>query len=598
MNPWLLLSWTTVALASPPEGDAATRHFRQVSLGDDHGCGITQDGTVACWGDNARGQLGHGTTDPTPVPQPVPDLTDVAALSTGHLHTCALTRMGRVWCWGDDQAGQAGGNGDLMITPVEVQGLPAVRAIAAGATHTCALSMEGTVSCWGNNLYGQLGVDSLRNARFPVPVPGVEDATSIAVGYGHSCAALASGGAICWGDPTEGQLGRKLADDAGIQPPTMVEAELPVLRALAARDNRTCALHAEGVTCWGGSAIEEGTFHEVLPRTGLVALSLGTQHGCALAGGGHVSCWGENDQGQLGIRAKRRTSVAAYGVHDAISLSAGRDETCVARREGPAVCWGRLDAAAHEASYRELPPIDPGRKRERQLPPNIDLAVRMTEFLGPDGGRIRVTLSTIAAQPCANTTLDTEVEVDKRRVRLKLGDPKLPDGDCIAVPAPAVVTYDFPADIKGRRDLIIRKDRKEDFYQLYISPQKVEALPLQDTFTAWDGPPLIWRIPEGSMAVSCTDRTDAPLCAHRASDGLPTCRELYARPELTEVPQLKDRDYENAWFQADPTAKYISPDVDLQAYPQLFQDVFADGSECMQVVVRTWRGETWSNQPR
>jgi hypothetical protein len=36
--------------------------FRQVSAGLSHTCGVTTDDRAYCWGSNARGQLGDGTT--------------------------------------------------------------------------------------------------------------------------------------------------------------------------------------------------------------------------------------------------------------------------------------------------------------------------------------------------------------------------------------------------------------------------------------------------------------------------------------------------------------------------------------------------------
>ena len=84
-----------------------------------HVCAVRSTGLLACWGGNASGQLGDGTTLPRNAPVMVPMPTDIAAVAAGGLaddgtgHTCALDREGRVWCWGDGALGQLG-TGDFM----------------------------------------------------------------------------------------------------------------------------------------------------------------------------------------------------------------------------------------------------------------------------------------------------------------------------------------------------------------------------------------------------------------------------------------------------------------------------------------------------
>ncbi len=79
-----------------------------------HACAVRSTGLVACWGSNASGQLGDGTTMMRPAPVMVSMPTDVDAIATGGIaddgtgHTCALDHEGRVWCWGDAALGQLG----------------------------------------------------------------------------------------------------------------------------------------------------------------------------------------------------------------------------------------------------------------------------------------------------------------------------------------------------------------------------------------------------------------------------------------------------------------------------------------------------------
>ena len=113
---------------------------------------MTSNGAVSCWGANADGELGDGTTTNRPTPVPVSGLSaGVVAVAAGQKHTCALTSGGAVWCWGNNWYGQLGdGTTTGRPTPVPVSGLSSgVVALAAGMYHTCALTSGGAVVCWG-----------------------------------------------------------------------------------------------------------------------------------------------------------------------------------------------------------------------------------------------------------------------------------------------------------------------------------------------------------------------------------------------------------------------------------------------------------------
>lgn len=102
-----------------------------------HTCGITSSGDVYCWGYNAFGQLGPantqdecinsntgaaaGTCSYTPVK--VAGVSNVKALDVGDGHTCALTATSQLLCWGLNASGQLGdGTTTNRATPGAVIG--------------------------------------------------------------------------------------------------------------------------------------------------------------------------------------------------------------------------------------------------------------------------------------------------------------------------------------------------------------------------------------------------------------------------------------------------------------------------------------------
>ena len=135
----------------------------EVKVGGYHACARKLDGTLWCWGYNTDGELGDGTTDsPKPWAVRVSALgTTVAEVAAGDGHTCARKQDVTLWCWGDNAHGELGDGttASPKPSPVQVSALDtSVAQVAAGSYHTCAIKQDGTLWCWGDNQYGQLGI--------------------------------------------------------------------------------------------------------------------------------------------------------------------------------------------------------------------------------------------------------------------------------------------------------------------------------------------------------------------------------------------------------------------------------------------------------
>ncbi|MEM9189997.1 MAG: RCC1 repeat-containing protein [Myxococcota bacterium] len=255
--------------------------------GDTFSCARRSNGTVVCWGYNAQGQLGDGTTTNSDVPVPVMGLSNVRELGAGYGHVCALLGNGTVKCWGEGQGGRLGnGMSADSSVPVDVLGVTDAVQIAVGTARACVRRRDGTVQCWGPTL---------------TPVAGIRDAVHLGVFLNHSCAVRANGTIRCWGSNGEGQLG-------------------------------------DGTRTASASPVE------VVGLSNAVEVNGGNEFSCAGLASGEVQCWGANMEGQLGDGTNMtRLTPVATGIFDGWRVSAGFTNACAAIESGELMCWGSND---------------------------------------------------------------------------------------------------------------------------------------------------------------------------------------------------------------------------------------------------------------
>jgi alpha-tubulin suppressor-like RCC1 family protein len=326
-----------------------------------HTCAVTTSGYVKCWGYNSWGEIGIGETGNYVVPISTHRLNNaVVAVETGASSTCAVTANGGVKCWGWNLHGELGdGTTTQRITPVEVSGLTSgVTMISANGTsafaHTCALTTSGGLKCWGFNSDGQLGDGTTTQRTTPVEVSGLTSGVvQITTGASHTCALTVSGGVKCWGSNSNGQLGNGTTTRQTL--PVDVNGLTTGIVAISAGGNHTCALTSDGgVKCWGqnsdGQLGNGTTTQQLIPAdvsglpSGVVAISAGAEHTCALTNTGGVKCWGANSWGILGdgTMTSRSTPVDVSGLTSgAAAISAGATHTCALTVDGGAKCWGQ-----------------------------------------------------------------------------------------------------------------------------------------------------------------------------------------------------------------------------------------------------------------
>lgn len=167
------------------------------------GCVVTKEGAAWCWGANADGQLGAGSTNPSSASPrqvvnsartPLAGVRKVSGNSTANTF-CAVTDDGKIWCWGNGSTKVLGpGNTadsnvalPLLLTPggEPASGFVDVALEEFGA---CGLKSDGSVWCWGH-------FTSIN----PVQINLLDAATSLGCGTYLCCVTTAKDqGVSCW----------------------------------------------------------------------------------------------------------------------------------------------------------------------------------------------------------------------------------------------------------------------------------------------------------------------------------------------------------------------------------------------------------------
>ena len=303
---------------------------------------------VACWGSNAKGQLGAAFADPGPFNYPFTGVTDsptndngvdLRGVTCGAEFACALGPDGTPWCWGANENGQLGnGSTDSAIAATAISGFNFTQ-ITAGAHHACGVQADNTVWCWGDGSLGQLGNTTKKDALIPTLVGKVAAAPDRPLALGNdftlALSTKAAKNPYAWGSNSFGQLGNDTHLDslspgalAGLLSSDFVAAGTLYSGSTA---EHACARLGDRLFCWGANVFGElgdgstddqpspvqifdGKTDATKLAPGSHSVAIGGRHTCAITAKGDVLCWGANHRYQLGSNAltPQRAPLKAY----------------------------------------------------------------------------------------------------------------------------------------------------------------------------------------------------------------------------------------------------------------------------------------------
>ncbi len=159
--------------------------------------------------------------------------------------------------------------------------------------------------------------------------------------------------AQCWGNNNHGQLGDGTQSNSNI--PVKVAAALGngIVKISSGRHHSCALLKTGAVKCWGqnqyGQLGDGTTVTRLLPTqvsslsSGVIDIASGRESVCALLNTGGVKCWGQNLFWQLGdgTRTNRLAPTDVSGLTSGVtSIATGYIHACALLKTGQIKCWG------------------------------------------------------------------------------------------------------------------------------------------------------------------------------------------------------------------------------------------------------------------
>ncbi len=358
---------------------AGGQKWKKVVAGYKHLCAIRSDDTMWCWGPNGYGELGDGTTTPSSNPVQVSGGGTWKDVDTAGQHTCGIKSDDTLWCWGSNSSYELGITGGNSSTPVQVTNGGTWKKVAAGGAHSCGIKSDDTLWCWGLQAQGRLGdnVSTYTATHIPVTVSGGGTWKAVSLGSSHSCAIRSDDNILCWGDNVNNfQVGDDTAIDRAV--PTAIYNG-GTWNALAIGDAQSCGVRSDDTLwCWGdnnegqlglGDNSDRDRPTQVSGGGSWLSGDSGWYHSCAIRSDSSLRCTGLNTVYQLndGTVTSRNVPTTTTISGTWLKVATGDWQTCGIKTDsasattGSLICWGAVNQIVGNApGYCPSPDGVPG----------------------------------------------------------------------------------------------------------------------------------------------------------------------------------------------------------------------------------------------
>lgn len=171
----------------------------------------------------------------------------------------------------------------------------------------------------------------------------------VGAGYLHSCALNSSGEVYCWGNNEVGQLG--IGKNSEVE---LIPQKVPGLNSVTSLSvgfGHNCAITGKMIYCWGqngngklGNGSDQPETKPTLVKglNNAVSIFAGRVNTCAIDASFNAYCWGDNKTGILGNGSKELsvTPVQVKNLSNVKQIVSGSNHSCAITNDGSTYCWG------------------------------------------------------------------------------------------------------------------------------------------------------------------------------------------------------------------------------------------------------------------
>lgn len=315
-------------------------------------CAITTTGVLKCWGYNAYGGVGDGTTVDRSSPVVIDSGVNYSKISNGYNGACGITTTGVLKCWGYNPYYQVGdGTTTTRLSPVVVDAGTNYSEVSRGIHSTCAITTGGVLKCWGFNSYGTVGDGTTTNVTSPTIIDGGTSYSALTNSLSYTACGITTTGALkCWGQSTSGQVG--YGGSLNRLSPNLIDSGVSYAK-VSNGQNATCAVTTAGaLKCWGadrnyniGLSVSTNYTTPQLIHTGEVfsQVIVNDARTCALNSLNVLKCSGQRQIGIMGdgLNSQLHSFSAISSLDTYSSLSqTGQFMSAGLKSDGSLWLWG------------------------------------------------------------------------------------------------------------------------------------------------------------------------------------------------------------------------------------------------------------------